>query len=1082
MTSPRSGVARALFALLLAVAWVVAARGQPLTGRLRGTVRSEAGDAISAARIVLREPDTGDRHERVTDVDGRFSFPALRPGLYVLAVHADGYSELEHDELPVEADHTADLDIVLRTGSANEVVFSRGRTSPLTRSDAGTLRLLDEVAIGRTPLATRDVVDLTALLERTSAAPEASRGTGFAQAGAPPVVGGQRPDHLGYRLDAAPVNDPLTGQAALSPPLESLRELSLQQSLPEARAGDGSAGRLDLLTRSGTDSFHAGLAAELRDEVFDARGYFDGAEPAAVDRHRVALSIGGPLRRDRSFFFAAADSERGERAPGRLSSVPPAALRSGDFSGLPALCDPLARDVATGSCSPFPGNRIPPDRLDPVAQALLASVPLPNVEDDVLNLRTHENEHSDHDSWTLRLDHRFGDGIDSLLRYTSFAGDDFEPIALDELAQPLLPGFGRRLESRTTSLSAGATLVLGRRWLDQVRFAWLDVSGGDSGENNGVDFAVATGLAGVSRDPRDGGFPQVSTAGLYDSFGDASTYVQRRGRQVEIFDRAVAMLGSHQVEAGVRWLDLELDTRLAEAARGSFYFDGHWTGNAFADFLLGYPTRARAGRGEGDERGRMRRLHAFVQDEWQATSHFTLDFGIRWENNRQMTSADNRLASLDLVGGRWVIASDPSGRVDDSAAARLADIPLPWVPSAAIGWDRSLVRSDTRLAPRVGFAWTLDDPARTVLRGGYAMVVHAWPQGEQTRLARNLPFFELREIDASADEVPALTTADILLADRDGAVVAAILDPDFSAEYTQTFELGLQRMVSRRTRFDARWTHARTLHAERTTFANVPEPASGEIASRRPLPELAAVRVVRFDGRAEYDAFTAEVDRRFDAGFAFRASYTWSQAFDDASDVGATAAESNLPNDVHQRPRELAPASYDHRHRLAASGTLTLPFLRQAGGWKEALGANWRISGLLVWETGAPFTVALYGDPANIGSGPVQRPDLLTDPGGGGNAEAWFDPGAFTEPAALSFGNAPRNGLRGPDSLRFDLSFAKIVHLPARREIEVRIDVFNVLNHTNLGVPGRFASTPDFARMRTAGEPRQLQLGTRLRL
>jgi hypothetical protein len=1063
-----------------------AAAAQPLPSRLDVRVLDAEREPIGGARLVLRLPEIGERREGTSDTRGLFSFRGLPPGDYTLAVTAQDRRAHEHDGLPIEGGQTMTLDVVLQVGDSNQVVFARGRGPTLRRSDATAGDLLDGQTLRDTPLRERDPLGVAVVADRVVEAPGGSRGSQRSQTAGLFSVAGQRPDHTSYRLDGVEASDALEGHLALGPSQRALREISFAESNYPAAVGERSSGHFDLLTRSGSNRYHGDLSVDLHNERFDAHHFF--ADPSATkpvfDGRRWGASLGGPIDRDRTFFFVAGETDTTTEGRSRLFSTPTQALREGDFSAREPLCDPVTIDPVSGACQPFPGNRIPAHRLDPLALALLQSVPLPDREGDALNLHGSSGETRDRDDWTVRIDHRFAAGALSFLRFTSFEGDDLLPYGTDELGEAILPGFGRSTSSKVRHLATGLSLVLGARSFNQTRLGWVDLSGDERGQNGDVDFAGSVGLEGVSRAARDRGFPQIQTAGAFDTFGDPATYTTSDQERFEISNSTSVAIGRHQLEGGVRWARLELRATLPEAARGDFFYDGRWSGDAFADFLLGYPTRARSGVGPGDENGRTRQLHLWLQDEWRPTGNLTIEAGLRWEHNPQMRSVDNRLASLDLstTGARWVIASDEHGNIDSSARDGLDLIPLPWVSSTEAGWDRSLLPSrDRRLAPRFGFAWTVDDAARTVVRGGYGLFLHQWPYSEQTRLARNLPFYELTEVDAASDRAPTLRTADILVADRAGTVGASVLDQGFSTEYSQQLSLGLQRMVSRRTRFEARFTHTRTLHAERTSYTNVPEPGEGPISQRRDLPELSSIRVVRFDGRAEVDALSLEVDRRFDAGFAYRASYTWSQASDDASDVGATTVETNLPQDVRDLEAEWAPASFDRRHRLALSGTLTLPFLREAGGLKQALGSNWRITGFAVYQTGAPFTVAYYGDAANVGRGPIQRPDVLSDPGDDGSHLAWFDTSAFGRPAN-GFGNSGRNTIRGPDHLRLDLSFAKIVRFEGRRELEIRIDVFNALNHTNFGTPARFAFAPDFGTIPTAGSARQLKLGARFRL
>jgi hypothetical protein len=634
------------------------------------------------------------------------------------------------------------------------------------------------------------------------------------------------------------------------------------------------------------------------------------------------------------------------------------------------------------------------------------------------------------------------------------------------------------------SLALSYTRVIGDRWFNETRLGWLDVAGGQVSENRGDDFAARSGLAGVTADPRDQGYPQVSTAGRFTTMGDPAEFVFRDNENVELYNNTLVSLGDHQLKFGLWGYGLKFRPEIPEAARGSFTFDGRWSGDPFADFLLGYPAGARVGIGRGDEDGRTRWLHAYAQDEWRIGDRLTLNLGLRFERNQQVRTTDNRLSTIDVSvpGGRFVIASDSDGNLDPSAAELIDEIPIPWTTSAALGWDRSLLPDrDKELAPRLSFAWSADHAGKTVVRGGYGMFFNQWAYSVQTALARNLPFFLLKQVDVSGDPIPVLHTADILLAERTGALGGGIMDQEFATEYTHTLSLGLQRELWAATRLEAFWMRSNTEHADNATVRNVPLPGPGPQAPRREVPELSNIRSIRFDGWAQYDAVTAKIDRRYQNGVAFRASYTWSRSIDDASSPGPTEAETNFPQDVRDLRAEEATSSYDHEHRLVASGTYELPFSPAERGWRRLLGAGWRVSAVGVYESGAPFTVNLPFDNANIGAGPAQRPDLVGDPNaGGGSPDRWFDTAAFARPAPFTFGNSPRNAVEGPDYLSVDLSLQKHFDIGAAgRGLELRVDVFNLFNHTNFGQPNRIAFTPDFGRIASARPPRQFQLGLR---
>jgi hypothetical protein len=464
--------------------------------------------------------------------------------------------------------------------------------------------------------------------------------------------------------------------------------------------------------------------------------------------------------------------------------------------------------------------------------------------------------------------------------------------------------------------------------------------------NRGNTFAQDVGLLGVTSDPRDTGFPQMSTGGLYSTFGDPTVFTTRDNQHFELFENITLDRGAHRVKFGAYYFHLQLRPEQPDNARGAFTYTGQFTGNAFADFLLGYPTSAVSGIGRGDENGRTNWLHLYAQDDWQARDNLTFNLGLRYEFNQHMYDTSNRLSSIDLEAGRFVIASDDDGTIDSSASDLIDEIPIPYVTSASAGWGRGLLDPSTvRLAPRAGFALAVND-ARAVIRGGYGIFLNQWAYSVQTAFARNLPFFFTKQIDVPSDvRVPMLQTRDMLTSSATGTVGGSIMDYAYNVEYSQTWSGGLQYQLRPALMAEVSYMGTWTLGADNATIRNVPEPGPGPIQARRPIPELSRINAIRFDGKSIYHALTLKLERRLANRFAYNVSYTLSQSKDDASSPGATESEANVPQDVgniFDESGEWARSSFDHTHQFIASGVYQVPFLADATGLGHALLGGWR--------------------------------------------------------------------------------------------------------------------------------------------
>ena len=451
--------------------------------------------------------------------------------------------------------------------------------------------------------------------------------------------------------------------------------------------------------------------------------------------------------------FGSFEGQRARRSLTRTFSVPPASMRAGDFSGAAPICDPLSIDPATGLCTPFAGNRIPAGRIDPLAAAFLEHVPMPSSAAALQNLTSVEQQIRDANQVSIRVDHRIGTSDQIFARFSTFDADELQPFGTSSLQETLVPGFGRNVGTSARNLGVSHSRIVASNVLFELRGGWMQVDGGQVSVNRGVDFAGQVGLQGVTRDPRDEGYPQISTAGLYSTMGDPSSFVFRDNQHFEVYNSLLLDRGAHRVKFGGYYFHLQFRPEQPDNARGAFTYTGQFTGNAFADFLLGYPTSAVSGIGRGDQDGRTNWAHLFVQDDWRVRSNLTLNLGLRYEYNQHMRDEDNRLSSVDYLtpGGRFVIASDDEGAINPRPRTLLPLIPLPYVTSEDAGWERGLLSpSKLRLAPRTGFALSLADE-RAVIRGGYGIFLNQWAYSVQTAFSRNLPFFFTKQVDVPAD-------------------------------------------------------------------------------------------------------------------------------------------------------------------------------------------------------------------------------------------------------------------------------------------------------------------------------------------
>ena len=1076
--------AAVLSALVVCALVPLRANAQYNTGSISGIVSDQQTHAVQNASVAVVHTATGLTVERRTDPEGRFFLAALPIGTYRLTIDSPGFTSFRRDGLQLEIGQSVNLQVTLQIAGLTDTV-SVSASPPIFQTAAGEMSdVISNRQVAQLPLNGRQFLQLAQLTDGVAVPPGGTRGAALEQAGSLPAVLGQRSGHNIYLLDGVKVTDEYFNNLVVSPSIDAIQEFRIQKTMYPAEFGGKASALINVVTKSGANAFHGSGREFLRSDRFDARNYFDDpTQPVPpLSQHQFGASFGGPIVRDRTFFFGDYEGQQVTRSLTQTFSVPSALLRQGHFAGFDALCDPLTRTA--GTCSPFAGNTIPAGRLNPVAIALLTQVPRPTSAGAVQNLLAVGTERTPMNQVTARIDHRLGAEDTLFGRFTSYDVRDEQPFGTSQLNETLVPGFGRTVTTHATSLALGATHVVSSSVLNEMRFGYLRATGGQASPNQGAPFATEIGLQGVTNDARDAGYPQVSFGGQFSTIGDPASFVSRDDRSVELYDNVLWDRGAHRLKFGGYLFHLRFNPVNPQDARGAFTFTGQWSGNAFADFLLGYPSSAQAGIGRADEHGRSTWVHVFGQDEWRVTPTVTLNYGLRYEINGQMNDVDHRLSAIDLSvpGGRFVIASDDYGRLDPSASALLSQIPIPYISSSDAGWTSALLRpSYQRFAPRVGVTWAIGGDARTVVSAGYGVFLNQWAYSVQQSLAQTLPFFFAKTVSAPADAVrPTYSTESVLLAPANGTIGGSTMNHDFQTEYAKNWSVIVQRQVARGAAVEISYLHSAIVGADSSTVINVPEPGPGPLGPRRPIPALSNVTAIRWDGYSIFDALTVKAERQLTSGLGFSASYTLSRAVDDASDPGATTYETNLPQDVRNMAAERAPSSFDHRHRVVGSVTYAVPPLaRTATGWLGALANGWRLNAIVVAQSGAPFTVNLGTDRANVGSGPAQRPDATCNANAGGAATAaqWFNTSCFSLPAQYTFGNAGRNTVLAPGYANVDAAVVKDLVVRGDARVELRLEIFNLLNRVNFDVPNRIFGTSNFGRIFSAGPARQMQFG-----
>jgi hypothetical protein len=1082
------------------------ALAQMNTAEIDGQVKDPSGALVTGATVVATHVATQQKYTATTNESGIFLLPQLPLGEYTVSVSAQGFKQAVQDHVALHVSDEVRQDFQLELGEQTDTVTVVGNGGLVQVQSADIKEVIQNEQVVDLPLKGRQFLELTLLSEGVVSPPGGTRGDSLQQTGKLINVMGNRTGHNLFLVDGVNVTDEYYNNVVLNPSMDDISEFNMLKTNYSAEFGGKSGAVVNVITKSGANGFHGSAYEFLRNNIFDSQNFFSpsGAAPPFRE-NQFGGTFGGPIEEDKTFFFLNFDGQRIRDSLPQEFNVPTGTERTGDLTGLSPFFTSF-KDPFTGI--PYLGanlNSDPNFRINVVAQALLNLLPGPNSAGNSYDLLAIGQQSINTNQYNARIDHQFSSIDTAFARASVFDANEFDPFGSSVLNEALLPGFGRTLRTHSVNLSIGETHTFSPNLLNEFRFGWLSVSGGQGDPNAGNPFAAKNGLLGTTPNPADMGYPQVNLSGVFTTIGTATGFNTRVDRNYEFFDNILWHHGKHTVQFGGYFFHLDFNPAFPNNARGTYTFNGTstapagGTGNAFADFLFGVPSQGQVGIGEGAENAHTNWAHFYVQDGWQITPDLKLDIGLRYEYNSNLVADANQTSNVDLTapgGATFVVSGTPANlTAAQSALVAIANAQNPAIPvvsASAAGWNDSLLRTrPLRFSPRIGLAWSVPHSGGTVVRAGFGIYTNQAAYSVLQNLAENLPFFLNKTVNnnaATCGSTPC-TINNILSFNPNGAIGANSVNHNFAVEYNEVWNLAVQRPISKTTSVELEYVGSRTVHADSSTAVNLPQPGAGSVQARRPYPNLNSFTTIRWDGWASYNSLTAKVTRRFAQGLSFDGSYTWSHSIDDASDAGSTNAEFNLPQNIYANNLavEKADSSFDHRNRSTANVVYDLPFAMKSTGWLQRTAGGWRASGNFIIQTGAPFTINMSAanDAANIGlvsGNNLERPNLIGNPNNGPKTPAqWFNTmTAFALPTSFTFGNTPRSNVIGPGLVDLDTSLQKEIALQESLKMQFRFDVFNLLNHPNFNLPGRIFGASNFGVISSAQDPRELQFALKL--
>ena len=1028
------------FTNLLGLALLVAAPalGQVTTGSLSGFVFDPSERPIARAKLRLSDNQHALLRQTTTDATGFYQFADLAPSVYSVVASAGGFSDVNAADVRVDVDSHVRADFHLHLAGRRESVTVRSEVRSIQTESSEIGTVLDQQRIESLPLNRRDFLQLALLtpgvLPPVQDSQLSTRGS-FAM-----HANGGREEFNDFLLDGVDNNDQDTNRYILQPPVDAIQEFKIGTNSYSAEYGRNAGGQVNVITRSGTNDLHGFLYDYLRNRVFDARNFFDGAERPQYQRNQFGFGVGGPAIKNRTFFFLNLDGLTERRAITRLGTVPTVAERTGNLSDLgKPIVDPLTQ-------TPFPGNIIP---ISPQAQNVLNLFPLPNrpgsAENHVAQPVLRDNE------WQAngRLDHRLTSVDQLTLRYSYGYNNLYEPFA-EQSTQ--IPGFGDYLRDRGHNALIHYTHVFGSGTLNSLLIGFNRSTRKLLQQNYGTDVNKLWGVDYLPTRPIDFGFPTINVSGL-STVGDVGSLpIDRATTTYQFSDDLSFIRGGQALQIGGQVRLLQLNGIVEELARGSMSFSGFLSGAGIADLLLGYPTFSIQSEANNTQTLRTKAFNLYVQDNWKIRPSLTLNLGLRYEYNRPPTDPTNRMSVFDLQTGQVV-------RVGTN------------------GVSRSGLRSDwDNFAPRVGFAWT---PRRTfVVRGGYGLYYDAGIVEANSSLYFNPPWFNIFVFVTGATSLLTLENPFPSSAGFTPPPSLATLSSDLTTGYVQSWNLNLQQEVRGVGTLSVAYVGSKGTHLIRSRDLNQPPPAPGDLQARRLYPDFGNIFFAESGGNSSFNSLQVWLNRQMKGGLSLLAAYTVSKSIDDTSAFLATPADPNFPQNSRDYHLERALSSFDMPQRATVGYVYRFP---GRSWWNR----NTETSGIFVAQTGQPFTPVLQFDNSNTGnvggSAGSDRPDLLHHPElAQRGPNEWFDTSAFAIPPPYTFGTAGRNIVRGPGLASFDVSLARRFSWGERYALRFEAQAFNLFNRANFDLPQLYADSPNtFGKIFSAKAPRQIQFALR---
>lgn len=1073
----------------------VGVAGQADMGTIVGTVVDSSGAIVPNGAVTLTQLGTDTKTSVKTDAQGTYIATPLRIGSYSVTVEAHGFKTETRTGIVLQVQDRLKVDFKLQVGSVNETVTVQS-AAPVVDTESSALGdVIASKQITDLPLNGRDYTQLATLTTGVVKITENGGGINGSttptngNAGGAFAVNGTRGNLNNFLLDGVDNNSNDNAGNILKTNVDAIEEFKVQTSNYSAEFGRSGGAVINATIKSGTNAFHGTAFEFLRNSATDSRQYFEPAgEPKAPFRqNQFGGTFGGPIKRDKTFFFVDYQGTRIGTSQPDISTVPTPAEIGGNFSALLSqgtqLYDPSTTTMVNGQPvrTPYAGNIIPPSQLDPISHAIAQLYPAPNVPGALTNnyvVNAPGNEQVDQGD--VRVDHSISERQQIFSRFSISQTNRFQQPPLPGLADGGSYSTGTYIDD-TRGAVIGYTFTITPTMVNEVRIGFNRDHYVDNTPAYGQKYPPP-GLAvpGVPNNATINGLTLFEIS-AYHTIGEPGyTPTTSTSQEFQYGDTLSIVHGKHSLKMGPQVRFSQFNLFQIGQPRGSFSFTGEFTadspssgdgsGDALADMLLGLPTTSSISTLTyfGN---RQQTYGAFIQDDYKILPTLTLNLGLRYDYTTPITEAHNQQSNFDFSTGQLVVAGQN-------------------------GASAGLVTTDKDdFAPRLGLAW---NPFKnTVIRSGYGRFFSYQEirTGDPLQLAYNLPFF-YQPTFVSDGITPVLTVSGgFPPLNPNQAIDAGVtasgsgVGSHLHAPVLDEWNFNIQQQLPGNTLFEVAYVGSKSTHLQTLLDPNQdPVPGPGDVQSRRPFPQYGPFTDIVNRGNSSYNALEIKGEKRLSNGLMFLSAFTYSKSLNDQPEI---CCSSPWPQNSYNVAADRGPSDFDEKFRWVSSFDYQLPIgkghqLVGSSRIGDLMVGGWHLGGIFTVRSGFYFSPLMGYDPSNTGSIGLVRTDRTCNgnlPSNQRSPDLWFDVSCFPLPNGYAFGNSGKNVLIGPGGVSTDFALRKIFDLTERQNLEFRVEFFNAFNHPVFAQPDNYITDGPGATgviTSTVLPQREIQFGLKL--